>query len=573
MPHNPARNRSGAAMRGRIFWTLLRLSFGATAQTRSTQRLPRSVARLLSLIMLIPLEIFLYTWFNALYVGLASFGAQAAEIGAAIVIVQVLSLFFGIIFSITSIYLSRDIESLLVLPIPPWLILAARFISMWTSELLSAGIFAVPAFLVYGVHGHSATLWARLLVLFLALPIVPLLLAVALTTVFMRMTNVGKLRDRFRLVAGLFGLAIYAVFRVTLGNHLASGLRGGQAAQSVLTGSHGVLTLIGRYYPPSAWATAAVALPFTQGGALGWLKTVCVIAGLVAIGVLWGQRWFLKGYLGSFDVTRKGRRTTSRTASARSGQTSRSPRTQDLSHGPISLLRTLWVKEFRTFLRTPTYVLNAFSSIVFIAIPILIPNGHAQAGNLPAGTLQGNLIYLVGALAIFVLGSSNAVAASSISREGGQLYFLKTLPVPAHLIVLAKWWFANATALVPAGFVILAEWFWLHETWYGPLLSLLLGGMTCAAFNAFSVWIDLTFPRLQWTNEQGAIKGFKNVGLMVGELLSAGILFGIGALLHRWLGWSWMVVDGIYVLLAGGLLVGGVSLMLGQAAARLQAIE
>ncbi|HRU40608.1 MAG TPA: hypothetical protein P5021_01400, partial [Candidatus Diapherotrites archaeon] len=112
--------------------------------------------------------------------------------------------FFGIFYVMSVFYFSKDIESLLPLPLKPSEILAAKFTVAMLYEYLTEAIFLAPVLIGYGIASKAGLLYYLYgILLFLALPVLPLIYASAISMLVMGFTNLAKNKDRFRIVGGI----------------------------------------------------------------------------------------------------------------------------------------------------------------------------------------------------------------------------------------------------------------------------------------------------------------------------------------------------------------------------------
>jgi ABC-2 type transport system permease protein len=406
------------------------------------------------------------------------------------------------------------------------------------------------------------------LIVFLLLPVTPLLVAFAVSTLFMRVTNAGRLRDTLRFIGGIFGIGIYVLIQVFLRSNFIASPGDGSKIEAALTGPTGILHNIGTYFPPGLWAAYAIILPPFQGGIKYWLYVILSTVFLIGVSIWFSEKIFLKSYIGSFEGSRKYRNAVengaSLTAAAHLGR-SRSR----------SVVRSLYAKEFKTFFRSPTLTMNSIASMIITTFAVLLPStahsDHASFVN--SLHANGMLMSLLGAAGVFFLGTLNSTAGTSISREGSNFFTLKSLPIRALDFVMMKWWFANLFVGV-AGLIVTGVLIWLfHAGVLVILVSLVLGFLPCMAYNAFSLMIDLSFPKLDWTNEQAMMKGMKNFFLVFGEIILCGILAAIGALLHFLVHMPWIGITILYAFLFACILAIGISLMRSNAERLMRMIE
>lgn len=531
-------------MKLRAFMTLVKLSLSYNGVRKRDNGRRQGSRLLIALVLLVfcfgSLLVTTYTMFDKLYDGLAHFHLQTLVVALAILVMQCSSLLFGIITAISTVYLSTDLRSFLPLPLQPWLIVAARFCALWLSQLVLNLFVVGAAFAVYGVHRASIETWIGLVALFLLVPVIPLVLAFVISALLMRVTNVPRIRDKFRFVSGFLGILIVIAIQIAVRQNWTDKFENPSKIITLLTGPNGMLHAVGRYFPPVIWETNSVTLPWLHGGLVNWVWVLLSVALACAVGILVAQYLFFSGYIGGSEVSRR----TKRQAVPVVGDPVR------------SLQCALLVKEFRLFFRSPVFSLNALSGTFVPLVVALfstfqhkshtglaVEHGHAHIG--------GNLVGICAVAIAVVIGCFNNVAASAISREGMQFSYIKSLPITPIQLATSKWGFANVVSLVSVIIVCVLEFVMFHPTWYYLLFTFALGGLGCLAANGGALLLDFVYPNLKWTNERNVIKGFKNGVSNLGILIVMGILLGLMLLLRYKAHASWLVVDVLFAAILG----------------------
>ncbi len=134
-------------------------------------------------------------------------GQEAVILGFGLSVVSVVIFFFGIFYAMGIFYFSMDVENLLPLPFKPWHIMGAKFAVVLIYEYLTELIFFVPTLIAYGIKSSGGILYYIYgVIIFLLLPIVPLVIASIINMIIMRFTNIAKNKDRFRLFGGIIAM-------------------------------------------------------------------------------------------------------------------------------------------------------------------------------------------------------------------------------------------------------------------------------------------------------------------------------------------------------------------------------
>jgi len=150
--------------------------------------------------------------------------------------------------------------------------------------------------------------------------------------------------------------------------------------------------------------------------------------------------------------------------------------------------------------------------------------------------------------------SANAIAASSISREGKNLYITKFLSMSYISQIVAKAlsgvFFSTISAIVIA--IVAAILLKLN---LAVTIFIVIAGIAGTLFISFAgVMVDLLNPKLDWDSEQKAVKQNFNVvintliGLVFGGLSAALVIFADLALVP-----AFLLITGVFGLLSYGM--------------------
>lgn len=488
------------------------------------EKLWEPAVALLILLGFIPFEMLVVSVSTQLYTGLAAVGQQSSLLTLLFVFTQVLAFVFGLLYVIANLYFSKDIEGLLHLPVTPVQVLTARIASVWISLVLTTLPFIAPGLIVYGLlEGEGIVFYVAALLMLLLAPLLPLALATVASMLLMRVTNLKKHRDALRVLGGLLGVVFFFAFQYVGRTFFGEGttnLEDPGAVRDLFAGPNGLAALVGSTFPPSLWATYCLTTPLFSGGWAWWGLFLGTSSLAVVLAVGSGKYFLYPGLIGSSESTSQRKKLQPNDISAR------------ISHVRSPLI-TLFLKEWKVFIRTPVFLLNSLMSVLFLPVMVVTPmvatNGINVLSRLAAEVPHGWEVILWGGVGVVTLICGvNSIAPSAISREGKLFYLNKTFPVPAATQVTAKWLHATlftsiAAFIVTVGIVIL-----------GAPLSvgawvLLLGATIAAVFNLLALMIDLRFPRLTWSNPQEAMN--KNMNALINMLIEFALVLVLGSLI------------------------------------------
>ncbi|GED53865.1 hypothetical protein EDM54_03575 [Brevibacillus borstelensis] len=458
---------------------------------------------------------------SALYDGLKLVGQETVLLGLGLAAACLGIFVLGIFYVLSVFFYSQDIEHLLPLPLKPAQIIGAKFLVTLLYEYATVAILLGPLLITYGVKSGAGVLYyLHMLITFLVLPVIPVVLASLVAMVFMRFTNIGKSKDRFRLVGGLVATAIAIGFQAIVQRGASTIENAEQLQEMILSDKNMFLSLVTQMFPTSRLGAMALAEAGTLVG-IGYLGAFLFIsAAFGAALIILGDRLYLKGVMGISETAAKRQR-----ASAEEF---------DRMTGKRSAFLAYAIKEWKTLFRTPAFLLNCVLSSLFLPFIAFLPlatrsdglSGLSAYGEmLQSETAAGIGIAIAVAAAMFIT-TTGSISVTAISREGQNFFVNKFLPVPASVIILAK--------IVP-GCILGVFSLLLMEVLAGialqaPVSFLLLSFVAAVPgilfINLIGIMIDLNMPKLDWDSEQKAVKQNMNTLIpLIIMLAVSGLIF------------------------------------------------
>lgn len=486
---------------------LLKNSMGLMSDGKSKKTLNVILYGVLALCM-IPLSFTLYMMFDTAIVQLQALQQEGAVLALGFHLSSLVTFLFSIFLIPSIFYFSKDSETLLSLPLPPQTILSAKFSVCLAYEYAFTLIVLAPLFIAYAsntVIGIPYVLLA--LVIFITLPIYPLVLSSIITMLLMRFVPFFKNRDRFNMIAGILSIVLAFSFSFAMNSGTIS--EDPNALITMLVAGHNsMISLFSKIFPAIPFAAEALIGSDVVQLALYILITCAALAVLVILG-----KWlYFKGAIG-FSETKSSRKELSAKEFARVSRHSK--------------VRTYLIKELRLLVRTPVYALNCIGMCLLMPIMLLVIFMSADADvllqQLPDITpyLDGMLPYavLVGMASGFLFSNLNMISSTAISREGSNLSFMKYIPMSLKQQLQAKVVSGILMSVISMLLTLLCVYFLLPIfplTWYfaaaaASLITIVLG-------NYASLALDILHPKLVWEQEAAAVK--QNMSGIVSMLAS-----------------------------------------------------
>ncbi len=471
-----------------------------------------------------------------IYLVLKPMGQERALLSFGVLAGQILILLFGIYYVVAAFYFSRDLEILVPLPLRPGEVMGGKFAVVVVNEYLTVAAIVLPVVITVGVLARAGIgYWVNAVLVYLALPVIPLGIVSVAVVVMMRLINVSRKKDALILVGSLVLIGLSFGLQIGLGRSAGSGgpEASAEALAAFFTSPDSLLYRIGAVFPPSIWATKAIAAGFTGEGlanlALLLGVSIAVFAGMIVV----AEKLFYRGVIGLGEATGKRRRLTS------------GEMTRRVTSGRRAFA-AIFGREWKIMNRTPIFLLNGVLVSVFVPALFVIMatfdrgTGGAGQGGDPMALVRVMLaadplvVILGSALFMTICGGINGTASSTFSREGRQFWISRVVPVAPREQAAAKFLhsYLVATLGTVTATVVAGAFLHLKPAHLGPafVLSMAAG----ALLTAVGMMIDLARPLLDWTNPQKAIK--QNLNVLLGLFADIGILttmyFGVRALIE-----------------------------------------
>jgi ABC-2 type transport system permease protein len=421
--------------------------------------------------------------------------------------------FFGIFLIPAVFYFSRDIETLLALPLKPVDILLSKFVVTLIYEYLTLALFFIPV-----ISGYARAVSPDLLfyvyafIVFLILPIIPLVLAGLIIMLIMWLIPFAKNRDFFNMISG--GIAL--IFALWL-NYALAGLATvteGDLINMLIEGNNSLIALFQSFIPNIPFAIAAV----VNSDFVQLLIALAITAAIFAGFLLLSQILYFRGVIGVNETSSSRRQLSSK-------DFSKSTRSQ-------KAIVTYLLKELRLLFRTPIYMMNCVSinvllPVLFIVMTAAFPEEEdlfALILSIPwDNVLAISLASAFGVAFGLVMGSMNMVSATAISREGQHVYFMKMIPMEIMDQLHAKSLSGFLLSLLGLILTVVPAAYFLKAPWYILAIFSVMAILGSLFINYLSIIVDVIHPKLVWETEQAAVK--QNINFIFTMLPSFGLAY------------------------------------------------
>lgn len=384
---------------------------------------------------------------------------------------------FGSVFNTyAGLYLAKDNDLLLSMPIPVRIILTARLLNVYLMGALYASVVLFPALVVsWIVVGFSLARVVCGLVLLLIVTVIVLLLSCLLGWVVARISLKLKNKSFIAVLVSLLFLGGYYFVYFRANALIQNLVANAQTYGDKIKGAAYILYLFGRI------------------GEGSWLSTVIFLAvAAVLFALVWLvlSRSFLRIATSSGAGTGKARYV-ERTAKEKTA------------------FRALLAKEFARFTSSPNYMLNCGFGILMIPVAgvALLLKGKmiCDAVN---GALTGrpDSAAVLISIMLCLLTSMIDPAAPSVSLEGRSLWIAQSLPIQPKTVLRAKAAMQLILTEIPMLFAGICAAIIIPSS-ASVKVMVCVTPLVYGVFSAlFNMVIGVRMPLLNWTNEIVPIK-------------------------------------------------------------------
>lgn len=404
-----------------------------------------------------------YSWFYFAFAGIMSF----------------IICFIGSVFSTQSqLFEAKDNELLLSMPISPSVILLSRMVFLVLMNYVYEAFIMVPAFVVFWatVPEMVSTMTVLMFVLcFLTLPLLSLSVSALFGWMLSLITSKMRRKNIFITVASfvLLGLYFSVYFRIE-----------GYMERLINNGAEIASAVQNAIFPAYSFGKAISDGNITEATLFVMLCLVPFVALNILISI-----FFQRIVTDSGEQKKKTQ-----------GRFNYKKYTPGLS---------LFKKELSYFLSRPQYIMNSALGVIFaVVFSLLIAlNGDAVVSTVGA-VFSGteNSIPEMLCLSLCLLISFSFISAPSLSLEGKNLWFIKSIPVDPKTVLMSKV-MLHVAVCVPL--VLVSSTVCVLSVKMNPFQTILfmLAPIAVAVFEAFfGVTVNLSFPKFDWTSETVVIK-------------------------------------------------------------------
>lgn len=415
-------------------------------------------------------------------------------------------LFSNIVTSLSTFYLSRDLERMVAAPVPQRHLFYARFIETVIDSSWMMVLFALPAFLAYGVvHGTGPLFYAMTALTLPPFLVVPAAIGVTITTLLVNIFPARRTKDILLLLAVVSVACLYLLFRLVRPERLVNpeGFADFSAfLQAMQTPEWTFL--------PSTWATEILfpLLGLREGTPFFYYLLLVTTAGVF---VMASEAVLSRTFLFGWTKAQEGRQ---------ARLTLRPLWERALSAATVFFApstRIIVIKEVKTFFRDT----SQWSQLILLAALVVVYVYNFSVLPLSGSPLvtfyfKNVIAFLNLALAAFVVASVAArFVYPSVSMEGRAFWIMKTGPVAASDIWWAKFWTGAIPLFVLGEILVLATNSYLKVVPFMMWLSAATLFAMIFSIVALALAVGVTYPNFDADNAAKVASGGGGLVYMV----------------------------------------------------------
>lgn len=423
--------------------------------------------------------------------------------------------FSNIVTSLSTFYLSGELDILLSAPVRTETIYRAKFLETVVDSSWMTLIYGLPVFIAYGaVFKASFAYYLGLVLALIPFLITPAAIGIIMTMLLVNAFPARRAKDILVLLGLLFFVVLYILFRMLRPEKLVDPDTFPSLVQYLTALRAPVSPLL-----PSYWATETLSplLRKTAGDSVFYLLMLwsTALAGNV-IGEWVCGRIYYSGW--------------SRSQEGKKAAISRS-RAADAFFRTVTTpfrnkMRAIVLKDVKLFFRDSSQWSQLFLLFALMVVYIysfkLLPLDRAA---MPSFFLQNLISFLNLGMVGFV---TSAVAVRfvfpAVSLEGDSFWIIRSAPLPLRDLLWAKFWSSLLPLLVLAEILIVLSNTLLKVTPFMMYLGMVTVFMMTFGITALGVGLGAVFPKFKHENVAQIPTGFGGIVYMLLTMLFIGVV-------------------------------------------------
>ncbi len=439
-------------------------------------------------------------------------------------LVQIVQFFFGLSLTTKTLFFNSD-SDLLKLPVNGKMIFLAKLAYLFIYELIFTTCLTLPVFILYGIKTmQGAIFYVMLLPNILFFPVIPFLFGVLLSIPAMYV--VGYLKNKFVVMLVLYTLCVAIGFTIyTYALRFIMEVLGTSDISSILQTQvvldiKFVSTIL---YTPMLFKNSLLLYRFWPSAVVN--ITIAIILFLIVF--FFANKSYLKILLSNAENGGKAFHKNSQIKNR-------------------SISGALFYREFLSIFRSTNYAFQYLT--IVITTPLMVFFSSQIASNIGVNQVgEGILPGIVVLVLLMFLSMGTSFAATSITREGGNFFHTKIIPVSyrkqvtvkflLYLIVSIPSVIISALVLAFAGFL----------SYFNALMIALAVCMIVTGSIASSILLDIRKPQFMFLDGKEITNSNANVSTSITLGFVIAVILGIASIAVS----MFVSLPAIYIVLFG----------------------
>ena len=440
-----------------------------------------------------------------------------------IFLVQIAQLLFGLSITTKTLYFSSDLD-LMKLPIKGITIFLSKCAYLYIKEFIFSLLIGVPVFIEYGIlSGQGAGFYAMIPLVSIIFPMIPFLFSLILSVPMMY--AVGYLKNKFIVMLVIYILIVAGGFFLysSILKFILAILQSGDAS-SIFSSQlvMGIKTIASYLYVPILLKNLLVGYRFF----VSVLVVISFCCFFLALILVFANKIYLRILLKNSEENHSFRR--------------------KIKVKERSVPRALFFREFLTIFRSSNYSFQYLT--IVITTPLMVYFSNSIASNIGVESIGKGVLPGISVLVLIMfLTMGTSFAATSITREGGNFFHTKIIPVTYRKQVFVKFMLYVIVA-IPSVFIsclVLALFGFLG--FLDAFLIALAVVFVIVGNISNSIALDIKRPQFMYLDGKEVTQTTKNVSQTLSQGFIIAALMGVGGIIVS----LFVSIPSIYLVLFG----------------------
>lgn len=388
-------------------------------------------------------------------------------------VIFIFIMFTGIATSLYILYLSRDLELLLSLPISYRTVFTYKYTEALISNSYLFLIIIFPFLISYGITSElPLAYYPVMIIVFMSVMSIPTSLGVLIGMIAARYINPNRAREMLAFIGGIFGLLIWLASQIV--SRYAENLAPELKSMSIEGVKQYIIVIFDKPFLkiiPSTWGSNAL-FYLHNGNYRGFIFNFVLIAAasilLIFFCIIISQRIYYSGWSNAYQVVaRRGFKKRKVVEETETGEKKK------YSYSLFSGVNYIMIKDFKVLFRDARRLLGVFMPLIMFTFLFFwsISRSINEGEGINFFLSLEILLFLFFPLLVSGMVNVN-ISGNNIGGEGLKFWILKMSPVNAKKILKTKIIFSSfITAL--CGSIIMIIFYFVYK----PALSYLIFGL------------------------------------------------------------------------------------------------